>query len=120
MGARDGTGKKDAKFETYQFVIAVIIVLPLAVIMAILTYTARFSDAGTVLSSYGALVGAVLGFYFGQKPGQSIAQQAVQQSQATASNADQALEDANAKVASQAQEIEKIKSQLYALKTTLS
>ena len=114
-----GVGKDDKRFETYQFVIAIIIVLPLVVIVSILTYTGSFASAGTVMSSYGALVGAVLGFYFGQKPGQSIAQHAVAQSQANANAADQVLGDAQAKVQSQAQELENIKSQLDAMKELL-
>ena len=62
--------------EYFQFIIALIMVLALVVFLAILYDKDKFDEAQTVVATFGAFVGVIIGFYFGQKPVQQLARQA--------------------------------------------
>ena len=68
-------GNKMSLNENYQFIIALIMIISLVVFLAILYSTGEFDKAEKLIATFGAFVGVIIGFYFGQKPVQNLTKQ---------------------------------------------
>ena len=61
--------------ENYQFILALIMIVSLVVFLAILYNNGDFENAEKLIATFGAFVGVIIGFYFGQKPVQNLTKQ---------------------------------------------
>jgi len=68
-------GKKLSLNENYQFILALIMIVSLVVFLAILYNTGEFDKAEKLIATFGAFVGVIIGFYFGQKTVKNLTKQ---------------------------------------------
>ena len=74
QGSENENGKSGIN-DKYQFVIAMTIIVPFISFIGIFYWNDMTSQAKDILTTLGALVGTIVGFYFGQRPIQSLTQQ---------------------------------------------
>jgi len=66
---------KNNKTEWFQFIIAMVIIIPFMAYVGIFHAANMTQEAKDILSMLGAFVGTIVGFYFGQRPIQSLTKQ---------------------------------------------
>ena len=81
--------------EYFQFIIAMIMIISLVVFLAILYYNENFDYAEKLIATFGAFVGVIIGFYFGQKPIQNLTKQVSQATSKTESAKDTVINYTN-------------------------
>jgi len=61
--------------DKYQFIIALIIIVPFISYIGIFYWNDMAPEAKDILTTLGAFVGTIVGFYFGQRPVQNLTKQ---------------------------------------------
>lgn len=69
--------EKNSNTEKFQFIIALIIIVPFMAYVGIFHASNMTDEAKDILTMLGVFVGTIVGFYFGQKPVQSLTRQVV-------------------------------------------
>lgn len=72
--------KNNNRIEWFQFIIALIVIVPFMIYIGIFYASGMTQEAKDILTMLGVFVGAIVGFYFGQKPIQSLTKQVEKES----------------------------------------
>ncbi len=76
--SRTGSVNKQTNLsEHYQFIIAIVVIVSLIVFLAILYNNKSFDYAEKMIATFGAFVGTIIGYFFGQRPVQNLQNQVV-------------------------------------------
>ena len=71
----DKPSKNNNRTEWFQFIIALIIIVPFMIYVGAFHASGMTQEAKDILTMLGVFVGAIVGFYFGQRPIQNLTKQ---------------------------------------------
>ena len=112
-----------SKTDKFQFILALVIVIPFVVYVGIFHAYNLTQEAKDILAMLGAFVGTIVGFYFGQRPVQNLTQQVASvssQNQTLRSTSAEATNIASDIMDSDKEVITNLKNQVKVLKETIA